>query len=458
MFLGVGIGAGIGLGGVSLSALVAALFAASEPGVWLDPSDLSTLFQDDAGTMPVTAAGQSVGRILDKSGRGNHATQSIFASRPIYGVEPSTGRRNLITPTQEAAWVGSPTGGWSTSYTNVTSTGTSWIVTEHAVSGQKHIHHPIVISGVATTRFKARLVGTKTRLLALEGRRADDQWVSPLVNLVTGQISNPYAGVTCTATPLGDGWFEIRKTDDYGLGNTYTNFALILLDAAGSATYAGDTTSGFEFKDFQLELGAEPTPYQRVVSQYDVTDPVGFPSYPCHYLAFDGVDDFLVTPTITPGTDKVQVFAGARKLSDAAIGSIAETRTSSTTPGHFGLLMPDPASTPTVQFISRGTATAFASVNNAAFAAPLKAVLSGLAEIQSDTARLRVNGVQVAAPSTDQGTGNYLAHAMYIGRQGGTSLPFNGRLYGLITRFGPNLTADQIAQAERWMNSKTGAY
>lgn len=42
-----------------------------------------------------------------------------------------------------------------------------------------------------------------------------------------------------------------------------------------------------------------------------------------HYLYFDGVDDFLVTPTITPGIDKVQVFAGVRRLTDT-IGIICE--------------------------------------------------------------------------------------------------------------------------------------
>ena len=43
------------------------LFAASEVGVFYDPSDLSTMFQDSAGTTSVTADGQSVGLILDKS-------------------------------------------------------------------------------------------------------------------------------------------------------------------------------------------------------------------------------------------------------------------------------------------------------------------------------------------------------------------------------------------------------
>lgn len=59
------------------------LFAAGEQGAWYDPSDMSTLFQDAAGTTPVTAVEQAVGRMLDKSGRGNHATQSTAINRPV---------------------------------------------------------------------------------------------------------------------------------------------------------------------------------------------------------------------------------------------------------------------------------------------------------------------------------------------------------------------------------------
>ena len=62
----------------------ASLFAGGTEGAWYDPSDLSTLFQDSAGTTPVTASGQPVGKMLDKSGNGNHATQAIAAARPIY--------------------------------------------------------------------------------------------------------------------------------------------------------------------------------------------------------------------------------------------------------------------------------------------------------------------------------------------------------------------------------------
>ena len=242
-----------------------ALFAASEPGVWLDPSDLSTLFQDTAGTTPVTAAGQSVALVLDKSGRGNHATQSVFASRPLYQV------------------------------------------------------------------------------------------------------------------------------DSGGRG----------------------------------------------------------------YLSFDGVDDFLVTPTITPGTDKVQVFAGVRTL--AAVQGMLVEHSVSTGANNGTMHIQAPGSAGGIYvFTSRGTVQV--SSATAGFGVPHTAILTGLGDIMADTAITRVNGTQASSLAVDQGTGNYLAYPLYIGRRGGTTLPFNGRLYGLITRFGPNLTADQISQTERWMNARTGAF
>lgn len=52
------------------------LFSGGGLGAWYESGDLSTLFQDSAGTIPVTAAGQPVGRQLDKSGNGNHRTFS----------------------------------------------------------------------------------------------------------------------------------------------------------------------------------------------------------------------------------------------------------------------------------------------------------------------------------------------------------------------------------------------
>lgn len=79
---------GRGLVSPSVFAGIESLFAAGEKGWWYDPSDLSTLFQDAAGTTPVTAVGQPVGRVKDKSGNGNHLTATGTA-RPTLRQDAS---------------------------------------------------------------------------------------------------------------------------------------------------------------------------------------------------------------------------------------------------------------------------------------------------------------------------------------------------------------------------------
>lgn len=63
------------------------LFLNGEQGVWYDPSDKSTLFQDLAGTIAVTKDGDPVALMRDKSGNGNHAVQTVSASRPVYKTD-----------------------------------------------------------------------------------------------------------------------------------------------------------------------------------------------------------------------------------------------------------------------------------------------------------------------------------------------------------------------------------
>ena len=51
----------------SSNSIMKELFANGEQGFFYDPNDLSTMYQNAAGTIPVTAVGQLVGLILDKS-------------------------------------------------------------------------------------------------------------------------------------------------------------------------------------------------------------------------------------------------------------------------------------------------------------------------------------------------------------------------------------------------------
>ncbi len=84
-----------------LGSLARAIAAAWSPAdltalaAWYDPSDLSTMFQDAAGTTPVTEAGQPVGLILDKSGNGHHASQATSTARPLFQIDGS-GNGHLV--------------------------------------------------------------------------------------------------------------------------------------------------------------------------------------------------------------------------------------------------------------------------------------------------------------------------------------------------------------------------
>ena len=81
----------LGSSSQNLTQLIKSLFANQEQGFAYDPNDLTTLYQDAAGTIPVTAMGQPVGLIKDKSGRNNHAYQTVSASRPILQRNATTG-------------------------------------------------------------------------------------------------------------------------------------------------------------------------------------------------------------------------------------------------------------------------------------------------------------------------------------------------------------------------------
>lgn len=174
-----------------------------------------------------------------------------------------------------------------------------------------------------------------------------------------------------------------------------------------------------------------------------------------YYLLFDGTDDGLVTSSIDFGeSDKISVFAGVRKLASTTNQCVAELSAArASNAGAFTLFAPGGAGG-TYQFLSRGSLdTGTASVSG--YTEPVTSVITGLGDISGDTCTLRVDGVQKAQGTADQGSGKCANKPLYIGRRGGASLPFNGRLYGLIVSGGV-ISAAQIAANESWIAARTG--
>lgn len=429
----------------------ATMFAAGEQGIWLDPSDLTTLFQDSAGTTPVTAAGQPVGKVLDKSGRGNHATQATAASRPTYGVVPFGGRRNLLTYSEQidnAAWIKANASVTANAVTAPDGATTADKLVETSATATHSAAQAYTAASGAVVAFSAYIKAGERSWVRLTANTAAGANASAYFDIGTGAVGS-IAGGSATIVDAGGGWW--RCTVSGTLTTTNPSCSVLLATGNGGQSYTGDGASGVYVWGTQLEIGAAATAYQKVVSAFDVTE-AGTVSL--SYLSFDGVDDFLVTPTITPGTDKVQVFAGVRKLSDAAQGVVAEL-SASTAANNGSLLLaaPDGASA-TFAFDSKGTVQTDAVASSQT--APKTAVLTGLGDIAGDSAILRVNGAVADTDTGDQGTGNYLAYPIYIGRRGGTTLPLNGRIYSLAVRFGSSLTASAISRAESQTAAKTG--
>lgn len=59
-------------------------FTPGRLGVWLQSVSAYEVRQNAAGTIPVTAPGDPIGRAIDKSGLSNDAQQSVSGSRPVY--------------------------------------------------------------------------------------------------------------------------------------------------------------------------------------------------------------------------------------------------------------------------------------------------------------------------------------------------------------------------------------
>ena len=429
------------------------------------PLEYGSMFQDRAGTTPVTAPGQLVGHVLDAGGGGYHATAISDAARGVFSVVPKTGRRNLLTRTEEfdnAAWGKAG----ATVTTNVTlapdGTNTGEKLVEDAVFGAKLIFSSSASStpATATVTYSVYVKSSgDSRFLQMfcndsvsAGRNI------ATINPETGAVLSA-AGVSVSSVNLGGGWYRLAAT--YTSGLTTNNVQLRLTDTfqISEDVYTGDGTSGIFIWGAQLEEGSTATAYQRVVTEFDVTE-AGVPSLP--YLASNGVNTAYATPALpAPGVDKVQVFAGLRKLSDALTGLPLEFSPSVTSNnGSFYLGAPGGSGLPGYAFASKGTSQATPAVFSG-FAAPVTNVLTGLGDISGDSVILRIDGTQVSQTTADLGTGNYNpagTYPLYYGARRGTSLFFNGKSYatlGPITRFSAaNATAAQIEAAEAYYTAR----
>lgn len=170
-----------------------------------------------------------------------------------------------------------------------------------------------------------------------------------------------------------------------------------------------------------------------------------------YYLAFDGSDDFLVTSSIDfTATDKVSLFAGVRKLSDASRAVLLEL--GSTRLNTFRIEAPTVS---TASYAFNAGATTVTGQIRSGFAAPISNVLTMRNSISTSNLAIRIDGVEGSPVTVNQGGGNFGNSPLYVGRRDGTTLPFSGHIYNLIG-IGRLTTESETAAIEKELAKRIG--
>jgi len=403
------------------------LFASGAQGAWYDPSDFSTLFQDSAGSTPVTAVEQPVRLMRDKSGRTNHATAPNDASRPIL-----RSRYNRLTFSEQfdnADWTKS-----SATVTANTDTAPDGILTADTLEA----------TGANGTTLGSLVLVAGSYTFSVYLRRKTG----------TGNVDiSAHSGGTFVTQTITSSWARYTVTQTLTAGTRTPGIRIV---TSGDEVYAWGA---------QLLSAADQTStggaYQRIAAatDYDVSNPVWRP-----YLAFDGTDNSMATASVDlSGTDKATIFMGMHKASDAASSVVLGHGADFSAVGAFEW-QANTGANATTAFRARSSA---GSTANAGFtrnvAAPSTFVFASLVDYAAAAGAEfsgRYNGVVQAQNDgpLQENTGTFGNNVLTIGsRQGGASQRFNGRLYSLLV-LGRAATTAELTATESWINGKTGAY
>lgn len=456
------------------------LFAAGEQGAWFDASDMTTMFEDSAGTIAVHTPGNGVadspvGKWLDKSGRGNHAIQATSGFRPTLSAKYNLLRyteqfdNNIFWSTVDATAVANQTtapDGTSTAdflrenastnrhviynqYTNTTQVAANYTFSVCAKAGTRQYFGVQISGGPVYTVYFDLSNGTVTSVKT------------------TGSPTNTSNSITS----LGNGWYRCTVSSDLNGTGQSANFlyAVAVLSNVGNPTnliydcanYTGNGTSGLYIwgADFRFTNDGVGLPvYQKVVDA-NTYDSTGFP----YYLVGDAFNrKALATGNINlSSTNKVSTWAAVRKFTDDVTGGTAlifETSDANDlNNGAFGMFAPAYNKIANSAVMnSRGTVVQTASTSTA-FATPSSKVITGTADIGANSIILRANGTQVGSSTANQGGGTYLTYPLNLLCRSNGSFQFSGRLYGAIIR-GAQSTATQISNTESWLNSVAKIY
>lgn len=267
------------------------LFADGSIGYWaggFDPN-AGRMFTTTAGTTAITTFGQAVGRADRLAGTIQSATQTTEANKPISARWPMSGRRNMLRFTEDLS-----NAVWVKSMVSVTSEADEfWRVARTGGSSTSLIQN---LGSVAndvefTATIELRAAGNTTCAIGLYRGNFDASRTTAEVISGPGAVTNSgyimVSGLSTTATT------KIRITRTTNSADPATAMSLYVYPADTGSTL-GSTMVRYP----QVEVGAVGTPYQKVTTEYDVTES-GQPTI--YHITDDDVNDSL-NLTVAAGT------------------------------------------------------------------------------------------------------------------------------------------------------------
>jgi hypothetical protein len=263
---------------LNATAIARLLFSDDEPGVFYDFDDWSTLFQDTAGTQPVTAANQGVALALDK--RLGLELGPELVTNGTFDTDTDWVKNPGVTISGGEAVLSGPTGNPVLSQNGVFSAGKFYRVT-FTVSGH--------VSGTASIRCYGTGGNEVIASASANGvvsvvyfSRAD----------ATGLIG--FAGTSLTMNIDNISVRELKG--NHATQATTAARPLTVIHPDGGVRNLLDRSEEFDNAVWiwgaQLELGSTATPYQKRVNFLDVTE-AGKRSI--RRLYFNGTSHFMTT-------------------------------------------------------------------------------------------------------------------------------------------------------------------
>lgn len=223
------------------------LFANSETGFIIDGGDKSAMWQDRVFATPVTAHGQPVAVVLDKT-VARPKTIPTRRNTSYATDDPKNGFLAGLTAFEPQYAVAPPYAGT-----------VAHKAIEDSSNGGHVFYKNVAHDGGNVVYWRPMKAGErgKCRLTLTPSAYSD-------FDLGAGTVLGNGGGATGAILALGDGWYRCAVSAN--LGATTLQVATYILDGTGDDTYLGDNTKGLYFAGEQVEDGTAPSAYQRVGS------------------------------------------------------------------------------------------------------------------------------------------------------------------------------------------------